>query len=76
MKVSKLITGITFSTFDLLHAGHVRMFEEAKGYCDYPIVGMQTDPTVDRPKKNKPAQSVVDHLTQATTAKQFIPTSD
>ena len=41
--------GITFSTFDLLHAGHVQMLREAKENCDYLICGLQMDPSVDRP---------------------------
>lgn len=56
--------GITFSAFDLLHAGHVKMLEEAKLHCDYLIVGLQTDPTLDRPEKNKPAQTVVERYIQ------------
>jgi glycerol-3-phosphate cytidylyltransferase len=53
--------GITFSTFDLLHAGHIAMLAEAKNYCDYLICGLQTDPTIDRPDtKNKPIQSIVE----------------
>lgn len=56
--------GITFSAFDLLHAGHIKMLEEAKRQCDYLIVGLQTDPTVDRPEKNKPTQSVVERYIQ------------
>lgn len=53
--------GITFSTFDLLHAGHVAMLAEAKNHCDYLICGLQTDPTIDRPDtKNKPIQSIVE----------------
>jgi glycerol-3-phosphate cytidylyltransferase len=59
-------TGITFSAFDLLHAGHVKMLEEAKLRCDYLIVGLQTDPTLDRPEKNKPTQSVVEIVPYAT----------
>jgi glycerol-3-phosphate cytidylyltransferase len=64
MELTKTITGITFSAFDLLHAGHVRMLEEAKQHCDYLIVGLQTDPTIDRPEKNKPTQSVVERYIQ------------
>lgn len=56
--------GITFSAFDLLHAGHIKMLEEAKGQCDYLIVGLQTDPTLDRPEKNRPTQSVVERYIQ------------
>ncbi|WP_308990382.1 adenylyltransferase/cytidyltransferase family protein [Mariniflexile litorale] len=56
--------GITFSAFDLLHSGHIKMLEEAKIQCDYLIVGLQTDPTVDRPEKNKPIQTVVERYIQ------------
>ena len=57
--------GITFSTFDLLHAGHIAMLAEAKNHCDYLITGLQTDPTIDRPDtKNKPIQSVVERQIQ------------
>lgn len=56
--------GITFSTFDLLHAGHVKMLEEAKRQCDYLIVGLQLDPSIDRPEKNAPSQSVVERYIQ------------
>ena len=56
--------GITFSAFDLLHAGHIKMLEEAKQNCDYLIVGLQTDPTIDRPTKNKPTQTVVERYIQ------------
>lgn len=56
--------GITFSTFDLFHAGHVKMLEEAKSKCDYLIAGLQTDPTLDRPNKNKPTQTVVERYIQ------------
>ena len=58
------ITGITFSAFDLLHAGHIKMLEDAKRQCDYLIVGLQTDPTIDRPEKNKPTQTVVERYIQ------------
>lgn len=56
--------GITFSTFDLLHAGHIRMLADAKTQCDYLIVGLQTDPTIDRPEKNRPTQTLVERYTQ------------
>lgn len=56
--------GITFSTFDLLHAGHIMMLAEAKRQCDYLICGLQMDPTLDRPDKNKPTQTVVERYIQ------------
>ena len=53
--------GFTCSTFDLFHAGHIMMLKEAKTQCDHLIVGLQTDPTIDRPDtKNKPIQSIVE----------------
>jgi glycerol-3-phosphate cytidylyltransferase len=56
--------GITFSAFDLLHAGHIKMLEDAKRQCDHLICAIQTDPTIDRPEKNKPVQSVVERYIQ------------
>ena len=56
--------GITFSTFDLFHAGHVKMLEEAKRQCDYLIVGLQLDPSIDRKTKNKPSQSIIERYIQ------------
>ena len=56
--------GITFSAFDLLHAGHITMLEDAKRQCDHLICAIQTDPTLDRPEKNKPVQSVVERYIQ------------
>lgn len=57
--------GITFSTFDMLHAGHIAMLSEARNHCDYLIAGLQTDPTIDRPDtKNRPVQSIVERQIQ------------
>jgi len=56
--------GFTCSTFDLLHAGHVMMLREAKTVCDYLIVGLQTDPSIDRPEKNAPVQTLVERYIQ------------
>lgn len=64
MENSKRIVGITFSTFDLLHAGHVSMLREAREVCDYLICGIQVDPSKDRPEKNSPVQSLVERWTQ------------
>jgi len=64
LKDQGLKIGITFSTFDLLHAGHVAMLAEAKNHCDYLIAGLQTDPTIDRDSKNKPVQSIVERQIQ------------
>lgn len=62
-------TGFTCSCFDLFHAGHIMMLKEAKSKCDYLIVGLQTDPTIDRPEKNKPIQSVVERFIQLESCK-------
>tara|TARA_B100001287_G_C22681120_1_gene530446 strand:- start:3056 stop:3463 length:408 start_codon:yes stop_codon:yes gene_type:complete len=56
--------GFTCSTFDLLHAGHVQMLREAKEQCDYLLVGLQMDPSVDRAEKNAPVQTIVERYTQ------------
>jgi glycerol-3-phosphate cytidylyltransferase len=65
LKDEGLKIGITFSTFDLLHAGHIAMLAEAKNHCDYLIAGLQTDPTIDRPdSKNPPVQSIVERQIQ------------
>jgi glycerol-3-phosphate cytidylyltransferase len=61
--------GITFSTFDLLHAGHVKMLEEAKLQCDYLIVGLQLDPSIDRPEKNETSQSIIERYIQLKGSK-------
>ena len=62
--------GVTFSTFDLLHAGHIAMLSEAKNHCDYLICGLQTDPTIDRPDtKNKPVQSIVERQIQLASCR-------
>ena len=61
--------GITFSTFDLFHAGHIKMLEETKSKCDYLIVGLQLDPSIDRPEKNKPTQSIVERYVQVRSCK-------
>ncbi len=62
-------TGFTCSCFDLFHAGHIMMLKEARSKCDYLIVGLQTDPTIDRPEKNKPIQSVVERFIQLESCK-------
>jgi glycerol-3-phosphate cytidylyltransferase len=68
LKHQGLKIGITFSTFDLFHAGHVAMLAEAKNHCDYLIAALQTDPTIDRPDtKNPPIQSIVERQIQLST---------
>lgn len=64
-----MITGFTASTFDLLHAGHVSMLREAKGQCDYLVCALQVDPSLDRPEKNPPVQTLVERWTQLQAIK-------
>ena len=62
--------GFTCSVFDLLHAGHIAMLREAKEHCEYLIVGLQTDPTIDRQdEKNRPVQSLVERHLQLSAVK-------
>jgi len=56
--------GFTCSSFDMLHAGHIMMLREAKEQCDYLIVGLQVDPSLDRLEKSTPIQSVVERYIQ------------
>ncbi len=54
--------GFTCGTFDLLHAGHMLMLKEIRGGCEYLIVGLQSDPTIDRPEKNKPVETLEERM--------------
>lgn len=67
MEISKI--GFTCSCFDLFHAGHVAMLEEAKKNCEHLIVGIQIDPSIDRPEKNKPVQSIIERQIQVRACK-------
>ena len=67
--MNKKRIGITCSTFDLFHAGHVIMLQEAKRQCDYLIAAIQTDPTIDRLSKNKPVQSIIERQIQVSACK-------
>ena len=61
-------TGLTASTFDLLHAGHIAMLREAKSQCDYLICAL-IDPSIDRPEKNSPVQSIVERYAQLSAVR-------
>ena len=63
-RTKRLKIGFTCGAFDLLHAGHVVMLQEAKRHCDYLLVGLQTDPSIDRQEKNRPVQSVYERWVQ------------
>ena len=53
-----MIKGFTCGAFDLLHPGHILMLKEIRGQCDFLIVGLHADPTIDRPEKNKPVETI------------------
>ena len=61
--------GFTCGAFDLLHAGHILMLQEARSYCDFLVVGLHSDPTLDRPFKNKPIQSLEERRIQLEAVK-------
>lgn len=63
------VIGITASTFDLLHAGHIMMLREAKQQCDYLICALQVDPSADRSEKNSPVQTLVERYVQLAAVK-------
>ena len=64
-----MTVGFTCGTFDLFHAGHVSMLKQAKRFCDYLIVGIKIDPTVDKPKKHKPIQSILERQIEIEACK-------
>ena len=61
--------GITFGAFDLFHAGHILMLEEARTVCDHLIVAIQTDPSLDRETKNSPVQSIEEREIQVSACR-------
>ena len=69
MRKEHKTVGITCSTFDLLHTGHIIMLEECKKHCDFLICALQVDPTIDRKEKNKPIQSLVERYLQLDAVK-------
>ena len=64
LRANKRKIGFTASQFDLLHSGHIAMLAEAKTYCDYLIVGLQNNASLDRPEKNAPIQSIIERQIQ------------
>ncbi len=61
--------GFTCSCFDLLHSGHIPMLQEAKSMCDHLIVGLQVDPSMDRPEKSRPIQTLMERQIQLNAVK-------
>ena len=72
LKEKGLIVGITFSQFDLLHAGHIAMLSEAKNHCDYLIAGLQNNAQWDRPEKNEPIQSIVERQISLSAVTEYV----
>ena len=62
-------TGWTCGAYDLLHAGHIELFKDCKSKCEHLIVGLQSDPTLDRPEKNKPIQTLEERLVMLQSIK-------
>ena len=62
MKLKNNMRGFTCGALDLLHAGHLIMLKECKAQCDYLIVGLQTDPSIDRPEKHKPVETIEERM--------------
>ena len=79
MTHNKKIVGFTASSFDLLHAGHITMLQEAKSVCDYLVVALIADPTISKAEKNKPVQSLLERYIQISAVKyvdEVIPIND
>ena len=70
LKSQGKVVGFSCSSFDLLHAGHCAMLSEAKTHCDVLVVGLHTNPTIDRPEKNKPVQTVFERWVQLQAIKE------
>jgi glycerol-3-phosphate cytidylyltransferase len=51
-------TGVIAGNFDVIHPGYIKMFKECKENCDYFVVLLHSDPTIERPEKLKPILSV------------------
>lgn len=63
------VIGFTCGAFDLTHAGHYLMFEECKKTCDVLLVGLQTNPNIDRPEKHIPTQTLEERRIQVEACK-------
>ena len=61
--------GVAFSCWDLLHAGHQLFLADSKDNCSILCIGLQTDPTLDRPEKNKPIQSLAEREIQLKSSR-------
>jgi glycerol-3-phosphate cytidylyltransferase len=61
--------GFIAGSFDVIHPGYIHMFEEAKNNCDYLIIGLQTDPTIERSEKIKPILDYWDRFKILTSIK-------
>jgi len=60
IKTQPLKRGIVAGAFDLIHPGYVRMFKYAKEHCNHLTIALHENPTMARPYKLKPVQSLED----------------
>ena len=85
IKRADMKIGLVAGNFDIIHPGYVEMFEDAKkNACNYLVVALQSDPTVDRQEKTKPVQTVeereyilksikyINEVIHYTTEKEFL----
>lgn len=54
--------GFIAGSFDVIHPGYIYMFEESRNNCDYLIVALQDDPTIERPEKLKPILTLSERI--------------
>jgi len=57
-------SGLVAGTFDLAHPGHVLLIQHCARMCSTLFVALQTDPTIDRPEKNKPVETTFERYTR------------
>jgi glycerol-3-phosphate cytidylyltransferase len=60
--MKKYQRGIICGSFDLIHPGYIKMFRDAKSVCQKLTIALQGDPTIDRPEKYKPVQTITDRI--------------
>jgi glycerol-3-phosphate cytidylyltransferase len=60
--MKKYKVGYTCGVFDLLHVGHLNLFERCKARCDYLIVGVCDDEYVRAIKKKEPVMCEEDRV--------------
>ena len=66
------VIGFTCGAFDLLHPGHIHFLTECSKRCDELVVGLHSNPQLDRDWKNKPIQSIYERYTQLKVYADYI----